>query len=230
MALVYRSVKGQALTSAEADENFRFLRENDDGLLLPKTQNKGILVDVAAPDFPWHDLRSDMVLAGDVNDPTFVTYQGNIRQLQFDVLDEVSTVFHLPHDYAMGTDIFIHVHWSHNSGIITTGDITGNFEVSYAKGHDQASFNTPVVLSLNNIPASLIRYQHIITEGQLSAALGAGGLLNTANLEPDGLLLCRLQMTANTMDGGAKPFVHAIDIHYQSTAVGTKQKTPDFWT
>ncbi len=230
MGLTYRSVKGQALTSAEADENIRYLRENDDGLLLPKTQNKGVLVDTADPTFPWNDLLSDIVLRGDVTDPTYAVYQGNIKQMQFDINDEVDTVFHMPHDYAMGTHIYIHIHWSHNSGTITGGNVTGNFEVSYAKCHNQAAFSAPIVLQMNNVPASLIRYQHLIAEGQISSTGGAGGLLVTEDLEPDGLLLCRLQMTGNTMDGGAKPFVHAIDIHYQTTNVGTKQKVPDFWT
>jgi len=39
-----------------------------------------------------------------------------------------------------------------------------------------------------------------------------------------------VELLANTMNGGAKPFVHSIDIHYQSTGVNTKNKAPNFYT
>lgn len=230
MALTRRLVKGQSLTAAEHDANIDHFEENPNGVYIPKASGTGIKIDETAPDWGWHDLKSDLVLTGDASDPVWATYQGNIKQMQFAVGKVISTNFHLPHDYALGTDIFIHIHWSHNSATVVSGDITGNFEVCYAKGYDQAFFSTPIVVNMNNVPASTVRYQHMVSEGQLSAALGAGGLLDTADLEPDGLLLCRLEMTANTINDGTDPFIHAIDIHYQSTGVGTKQKAPDFYT
>jgi hypothetical protein len=33
---------------------------------------------------------------------------------------------------------------------------------------------------------------------------------------------------ADTLDQA--PFLHYVDIHYQSTGIGTKQKSPPFWT
>ena len=70
----------------------------------------------------------------------------------------------------------------------------------------------------------------MISEGPLSATGGAGGLIPTEDLEVDGLILCTLTMTGNTVNDGSLPFVHAIDIHYQSTGLPTKQRSPDFWT
>lgn len=35
--------------------------------------------------------------------------------------------------------------------------------------------------------------------------------------------------TVPTVTGGSF-FIHYVDIHYQSTNLGTKQKSPDFWT
>ena len=233
MALVRRLVKGQALTGAEYDGNVDHFEQNPNGIYMPKSSATGMELYNTTPgdgDFGWHDLRSDITLTGDASDPSYVTYIGNIKQLQFNVGDAVNITFHLPHDYKLGTDVFIHIHWSHNSATITGGTVSGFFEASYSKGHNQAAFANPVVLNLTNIPASLVRYQHVVTEGQLSAAAGAGGLLVTEDLEPDGVILCRLEMTANTMDGGAIPFVHQIDVHYQSTNLPTIQKAPDFYT
>lgn len=229
MTIIYRADKGQALNATEYDDTVRDLDERPNGQVYPKTKSVGVKIDNVSPDWGWHDLTGTIRLGNTVNDPTYVTYQGAIKQPQFDVGDEVFTEFHIPHDYAPGTDIYIHAHWSHNSALVTTGGITGNFEASYAKGHNQAFFSTPVIVNLIE-DASLVRYQHLITEGLLSAALGAGGLIPTEDLEPDGVLLSRVELTGNTMDGGAKPFLHFIDIHYQSTGLPTKQKTPDFWT
>lgn len=229
MTITTRQSKGQSLTNAEMDENITDLRDKPEGQVYPKTSGIGLKLDNASPDWGWHDLLGVVRLGGTANDPVYAAYQGNILQPQFDVGDEVYIEFHMPHDYAPGTDVFIHAHWSHNSALVTTGGVQANFEVSYAKGHNQAAFATPVIVSVSE-NASPIRYQHMVTEGQLSAALGAGGVIPTENLEVDGLFLCRVELTGNTMDGGAKPFMHAVDIHYQSTGLPTKQKSPDFWT
>lgn len=229
MALTIWATKGQKLTAEEADANIIHLRDKPDGQVYPKTKGIGLKVDHASPDWGWHDLLSTIRLDGGVGDPTYVTYQGNIHQAQFDVDNHVDIEFHMPHDYAMGTDLYIHAHWSHNNANVTGGSITGTFEATYAKGHNQMSFVTPIVVTVVQ-DASLIRYQHMIAEGQLSAPGGAGGLLKTEDIEVDGLILAQIKLTGNTMDGGAKPFLHAVDIHYQSTGLPTKQKAPDFWT
>jgi len=230
MAITLRGDKGQALTPAEYDATVADLDTRPNGQTYPKTKGIGIKINTVSPDWGWHDLKSDMVLTGAASDPTFEPYIGSIEQLQMVVGKAVNVGFHLPHDYAMGTDIFIHLHWSHNSALVTGGTVSGILEASYAKGHNQAAFGFPISLPFNDIPASIIRYQHQTTETQLSAAAGAGGLLVTEDLEPDGIILARVEMTANTMTGGAQPFIHQIDIHYQSTGLATKNNTPDFWT
>ena len=229
MALVYRETKGQLLTIGEGDNNIRELDEIPNGKVFPKTQGVGIKIDQDSPDWGWHDITGVIRAIGGASDPEWVAYQGAIKQPQFDVGEEVFIEFHLPHDYAMGTNIYIHAHWSHNNSNVTTGGVTWAFEGSYAKGHGQAYFNTPVVLNVQQ-DASLVRYQHMIAEDAFSASAGAGGLIVKEDIEVDGLVLCRVSLAGNTMDDGAKPFLHFVDIHYQSTGMGTKQKAPNFWT
>ena len=230
MPLTYRDTKGQALTAEEFDANTRDLDERPNGQVYPNTKGIGLKIDSDTPEFGWHDLLSDITLPGHVDDPSFVPYIGNIEQMQMDIGNAVNITFHLPHDYAPNTDIYIHLHWSHNSPTVTSGGISGFFEASYAKGHDQAAFSNPVVVQLLDVPASPIRYQHMVSEAPLSAAGGAGGLIATEDLEVDGLILCRLEMTGNSINDGAIPFLHQVDIHYQSTGLPTKNKAPDFWT
>ncbi len=231
MALTRRLVKGQALTAAEHDANIDHFEKNPNGIYIPKSAAIGIKIDETAPDWGWHDLIGNIHYDdGTVGTlPPYTTYVGSIKARQFSVGDEGFIELHMPHDYALGTDMFIHTHWSHNSLTVTTGAPTFIVEGTFSKGHNQAAFGVPVSVTLTEA-ASTTRYQHIVTEGQLSNNGGTGGLLDTNSLEPDGIFLLRVTLSSNTMDGGALPFLHFIDIHYQSTNVATKQKSPDFYT
>jgi hypothetical protein len=231
MALTRRLVKGQAITAAEHDANIDHFEQNPNGVYIPKDSAIGVKIDEAAPDWGWHDIAGTLEVDYDTpaTVPALVTYQGSMKQRQFAVNDTSYVQFHLPHDYALGTELYVHVHWSHNVLGLTTGAPSFTFDGTYAKGHNQAAFGTPssVVLSEN---ANTTRYQHMVTENVLTATAGAGGLIDTALVEPDGVIFGSLTLTSNTMDGGALPFVHFVDIHYQSTGVATKQKAPDFYT
>jgi len=230
MTLTRRITKGQALNATEHDGNIDHFEKNPDGVFIPKASGIGIKIDEAAPDWGWHDLvgniHYDVETAATL--PPYVAYVGSIKARQFSVGDEGFLELHLPHDYAAGTDLFVHPHWSHNSLTVTTGAPTFIIEGTYAKGHNQAAFGAPVSVTITEA-ASTTRYQHMVTESQLSNAGGTGGLLDTGILEPDGMFLFRITLTANTMDGGALPFLHFVDIHYQSTNVATKQKSPSFY-
>jgi hypothetical protein len=232
MAITLRNVKGSELTHNELDQNFIDLRDGV-ALQIPKTQNSGIKVDSqGTPTYPWHDLIGTLNVYGDVGDATRAVYRGGIKVLQCDVSDQAYIDFHMPHDYLMGSDIHIHTHWSHDSATVTGGSVTWAFELVYAKGHDQHAFTAPVTSSVIQ-NASTTQYQHMVAETLASTSGGAADLLDSDLLEPDGLILCRVYLGANDITDSVtqpSPFLHAVDIHYQSTTVGTKQKSPDFWT
>jgi hypothetical protein len=52
-------------------------------------------------------------------------------------------------------------------------------------------------------------------------------------METDAVLMCNVHLSANnmTVSGGGvpAPFLHFVDVHYQSTNVGTKNRAPSFW-
>lgn len=230
-----RAGKGSALTHAEADENFTDLRDGINAQV-PKTKGVGLrLGPNGAESFGWHDLLGTLFVP-DYTDPLapdFVTYVGGIKQHQFAVNDEAQLSFHLPHDYAPGTNIFIHAHWSHDSALVTGGSVTWGFELCYAKGHDQGAFDTTIaIVELQN--ASLVQRQHMICEAPASIAGGSASLLDTADVETDGLIFGRVFLAVNaiTVASGPVPgpFLHTVDIHYQSTSMPTKRRAPDFWT
>lgn len=202
-----------------------------DDLTLSKTSGKGIKIDTGTPTFGWRDLLGQIRTRGvGSDDPTDATYNGNIKAYKFAVGDECWVDYHIPHDYVLGTDIFLHFHWSHNSGAVTGGSVTWGADITYAKGHDQAAFpasvNTTVVGN-----ASTTQYQHIITEIQVSASAPSGSQIDTDDLEPDGVIMIRGYLSANNMAGATPdPFLHFKDIHYQSTNIATKNKVPDFYS
>lgn len=209
------------------------VRLNDDVFLVfDKTSGNGIKVDTTTPTFGWRDITGEITNAGGANKPTSATYRGGIDQFQFAAGDESIIRYHIPHDYVAGTDIHLHVHWSHTSAIVTGGTITFTAESIYAKGHNQAAFSAPVTGTFVGT-ASTTQYQHIITEIQYSASSPAGLQLDTNDLEPDGVILVRLEMTTNNITSSGAvpdPFIHEVDVHYQSTNIATKQKAPDFYS
>ena len=194
-------------------------------LTLPKTSGSGIKVDPAAPTFGWCDLLGDITTRGaGANDPTWTTFVTNISAYQFDVNSECWITFHMPHDYAPGTNIFIHSHWAITT--TSTANVTWGFDATYAKGFNQALF--PATINTTVVQAgSGVANQHMIAETQLSVAGGSGTQLNTTNLEVDGLILMRVYLSANAT--GVDPFLFKCDVHYQSTGIATKNKSPDFW-
>lgn len=234
MSIILRSEKGSELSHAEMDNNFTELRDIPNGKVFPKTKGVGIKVDTASPDYGWHDLFAYTYIdTTSVNPPTFEPYSGGIKEFQFSESAEMLCRWHIPHDYAPGTDMFIHVHWSHNLSTVTGGTVTWAWEAIYSKGHNQAAFSSPKVVSVVQT-ASTTQYQHMVAETALSVTGGSVTQLNTDDLEPDGLILCRFYLDSNdiSVSGGPvpNPFVHFIDLHYQTTGVPTKQKAPDFWT
>lgn len=233
MTITTRADKGAALTHAELDENFTDLRDNPTGIVLPKTISTGIKVDPSAPTFGWRDLMgvgfTDPLAAVQ---PTMEFFSGTISEFNFAENASMLVRFHLPHDYVVGTDLFIHVHWSVNSATLTGGSVTWGTEITYAKGHDRGAFLPSKVVTVSD-NASLIPLQHMITESVLTVVGGTSVNHDTNDIEPDGMLLGRFFLDSNDLTDSVSvpnPFVHGVDIHYQSTNVGTKQKEPDFWT
>lgn len=233
MTVLTRNEKGSPLTHAEVDQNFVDLREGINSQV-PKTMGAGVLLGpYGSESYAWRDLTGVLQVHGDIGDATRQVYRGGIKALQFAEGESAYIDFHMPHDYAQGTDIYIHAHWSHIGTLVTGGSTTWGFEVIYAKGHDQAAFEAPKIITVAQ-NASSVQYRHLIAEGLASTPGGSGVLLDTSQLEVDGLIQCRVYLDSNdmTVSGGGvpNPFVHTVDIHYLSTNVGTKAKAPDFWT
>lgn len=202
--------------------------------IIPKASGNGIKVDLTTPTFGFADLIGDQFSKNTgATKPTLATYNGVINSWQFAAGDEAFMTFHIPHDYVLGTEIFLHVHWSHIGTLVTGGTITFKATSIYSKGHNQAAFGAPVSGTFTGT-ASTTQYQQIISETSYSDPSPSGIQLDTDLLEPDGVIEMTFEVDANdmTVSGGGvpDPFIHYVDIHYQTTGlIGTKAKAPDFY-
>ena len=208
-----------------------------DSLTLDKASGGGIKVDLDSPTYGWRDLLSTFhTRSAGLATPSFAAYAGTSVYAYFmsnAATQELFIEFHLTHDYVPGSDIFIHVHWSQttvDSGGLggIPGQVKFNFDVLYAKGHQQQAFPAAVTtVSVTQTASETVR-QHMIPEVQLSTNGAIGG----NDLEVDGIILCRVWRdptdAADTLD--QVPWMHFGDIHYQSTNMATKQKSFPFYT
>ncbi len=214
----------------------RSVPSGDDTYVFSKTSGSGIKVDTLTPTYAWADLEGIVTpRASAPNAASLQVYRGgSVREWSFAAGDVSDNRFHIPHDYAPGTDIYIHVHWSHN-GTGISGSAVFTHKHTYAKGHNQEIFPAEKTITTTQTTANIgttPQYQHFIAESQLSTPGGSATLLDTNSLEPDGLILVNTAFTTiPTITGGSpnQPFVHYIDIHYQTTGIGTKQKAPNFY-
>lgn len=206
-----------------------------DFVIFPKASGNGIKVEKAAPTFGFADIIGDQFSKNTgATKPTLVAYNGVINSWQFAAGDEAYITFHIPHDYVKGTDIFLHIHWSHIGTLVTGGTLTFKATSIYSKSHNQAAFpGTPASGTFAGT-ASTTQYQHILSEVQYSASSPSGLQVDTDLLEPDGVIEMTFEVDANNItvsSGGVPdPFIHYVDIHYQTTGlIGTKDKAPDFY-
>lgn len=189
----------------------------------------GVYVGNDSPAFGWRDIIGPVVSANTgASKPAFAIYRDTLKQYQFSVGDEEYFTFHIPHDYAPGTNLYIHAHWSHIDAAVLSGSVTWDFEVSYARGYDRGAFPASVICQATQ-DASFVQYQHMIAETQLSISGGSATQLDTDFIEIDGIIMGRVELTANSMTGVPEPFLHFIDIHYQSTGIATKLRNTPFY-
>jgi hypothetical protein len=207
-------------------------------IILSKQSGDGFQVDVDQPSYSWHDIIGDITpKTTGANTPVLNTWIGGSSRAYFYTTNDLNfLLYHMSHDYAKGTDLYLHLHWGHN-GTAISGQLVVTFGLTYAKGHNQANFSTEIApvltVSTPNI-TTVPRYRHRIDEIQISSSTPTATQINTNLLEPDGLFnIGMVATTIPTITGSASsnlPAFFTLDLHYQSTGIGTKQKSPDFYT
>lgn len=204
MAINTAAGKGAPLTPAEADANQNeFDRRTKQG---------------------WRDNVIEMSTRNGPAEPQMSAFRGGIYLLGFVQTDnmEVFGNFHVDHDYAMGTPLYPHIHWTTNSSLV--GTVRWGIEYTIAKGHQQEAFPATTTVYVEQTTDGT-PYKHYVAEvSDANAIPGAG-------IEPDTMILVRVFRDAthpnDTYDD--QVFGIALDLHFQVAQAATPRKAPNFF-
>jgi hypothetical protein len=177
----------------------------------------------------WKDLTASIDSHGGSTGPTWKKFRDGLYLYAFPSNSprEILAHFHIPHDYALGTKIYPHIHFTVNSN--RSGYVKIGFEYSIAKGHNQGTDSifdsSKLIFVTQYINGIEDRYKHFIVEVSDNAAIEAN------LLEPDTIVLMRIFRDANSQDDTyeADVFGITVDVHYQSDKESTKNKKPNFF-
>lgn len=206
--------------------NVAYKATGDQVAVLTQTLPASRVYDQVGSSYGWRDMISDLQVKGSgVNNPTWATFRNGISAWTFSAgtMNEVWSAFHFQHDLAVGTEIYLHVHWAPST--TSTGVVRWGFEYTYADGHQQGSnsdFPATTTVYVNQTIGSNLQYRHHVAE---TTAI-------SGSFEPDGLILVRIFRDAAD---GADTFPDTVcaftaDVHYQVDRYSTKNKAPNFYT
>lgn len=177
-------------------------------------------------EYVWDDLMETIAyrnLTGG-NNPTWGTLWNNHQGMLFSgtIMNQVFLTYHFKHDIALNKPVFPHVHFTpmdNNPGTVRFG-----WEYSIAKGHGQESYATTdsLVYIDFTFPANSFKRNFV-------AELASPGISSTS-IEPDANMKVRLFRDGANDSYNSDIHVWQADIHYMKARLGTKNKSPNFFS
>lgn len=174
----------------------------------------------------WRDLTAPITSNSGVgiSSPNWEVFYGDFSAMLFlkNKVQSIQVCFHMDHDYALGTDIFPHVHWMPKTPY-EAGTVRWGIEIILAQGHQQDGFNRPPeTIYIEQAAADGILNPHMVAE----SAVG----YYDDRLEPDTLIYCRVfRDSGHPNDTAGDVFGLTVDMHIQIDDIGTPSKAPDFY-
>jgi len=170
----------------------------------------------------WRDIPGQIEVRGNGSTaPTWTSMATGspFSAYSFKTNNECWVNYHINHDYALGTPVYLHLHYTTN-GTATT-PVVWEFRYTVAKGHGQSAFNmTGSVVTVATTPNGT-PFTHMVAEIPVPIV--------SDQIEPDSLILVRIRRVANSgWDNPDTVFLLNADVHYQSDRFSTKNRTPNF--
>lgn len=206
------------------------------GIVSSKGQDGGIRVDIDNPTYPIMDLKG--ILRVDtigLAAPTIENYRDNVRGYAYGAGDVQDWTMHIEHWNVVGGDKYVHAHIRHN-GTAISGDLVVTFDIVHNYGHSRvgspAGIQKILTVPSATIAADLPQYDTYISDILIAQSGGGVGLLDSDQWQPDDDLMVKMTITTlPTITGGTtnKIFIPYVDVHCESTSIGTKNSAPNFW-
>lgn len=205
-----------------------------DGPVLPCSKSSGISVNPASPAFTYRESYGLVVpKTTGSGSPTSRVYRGGYAYAwAFINGDGVDVDFNFDRDILSESPLDLHVHWSHN-GTNISGLLTMAFNYTYARSYNQDNYGAEkqVEISYNTTDISTTpQYRERVDSCALSTPGGSATLIDEAIVEPCLSIFGRLRITTLPTITGGHLFIHACNILYKSTSIGTVAKIPPFYT
>lgn len=206
MTIVYREDQSSPLTWNELDGNFHDLADRTA--------------------LGWRDNIVELkVDSSSPNAPTLEAFRGGILCWKFPPgeITEAHSAWHIDHDYAAGTKLYLHVHWAPKTA--DAGTVRWGFEYTVAKGHQQQAFPTTTTVYVEQASVG-VAYMHYVGEVSEGNAIDGAAL----DIEPDTVVLVRLFRDGAHVNDTfpADVFVSFLDLHYLADHATTPNKAPPF--
>ena len=205
------------------EDRTRFDRAMKESLEIIMGRRLATVTEAKQLGFSWKDILSDA--NSRTTGPTAPTY-GAFRTNGTDSVFgyEMSTTNHLvsgqshmPHDWAVGTKVYLHAHWG--ATVASASPTTFRFAWSFARGYGVEAFSAPAGIDVTQNHCN-IQWGHNIAEFSDAQAI----LPN--NCDIDGLILWSVR--ASSIPAAYNPFLFMIDMHYQSDERGTNERNNTF--
>lgn len=170
----------------------------------------------------WRDMIGTPVSHGAGTNPTWTQIAATpFFGYKYQLNDELQFNYHLQHDYAPGSPIFLHAHWLTDG--TNVNPVKWEWTYTFARGFNQANYNLAGTVVTAEEAGPNTVYRHMTTE----IAVG----INDASFQPDGILMVRVRRVTNgATDNADGVFLMTADCHYQANAVATKWRQPPFYT
>jgi hypothetical protein len=183
----------------------------------------------ASDTYGWRDLFAPIDPRSSQSGPTWTLYRNGIYLYAFPAnqTKEVFATFHLDHDYALGTAVYPHVHFTVNT--TSSGVVRWGIEYTVAKGHAQVTGSTygatTTVYVETTVTGGTDQYKHFVSEVSLANAVPA------TLLEPDSVILVRIFRDTASPNDTYPDDVFGIqaDVHYQANTWATLNKATNFY-
>lgn len=161
-----------------------------------------------------------------VSDPDIVAYAvgggANTYLWEFAKNDVASFTVQMPHNYAIGENIYVHIHWTPGTRGNEENGATVGWKIDYSWANINGTFGALATLDLSDACDGTDHKHQMTTDAVIT---GTGKEISS-------MLVCNIKRTDTGTDdtwsstsSGQLPLLLEIDIHYPINTVGSRERT-----